>query len=277
MSTKSIDILGVKINRITMPEVLELCNSFIRSRRVHYIVTPNPEIIIKANTDEEYRTILNNANLALPDGIGVVWAGRVANAETDVKNKILKSLYYIFFALTNLLIILFARKRIFSVIPERVTGADLVWEIAKLAAERGYTIYFLGGMPGVAAKTAEKLKFFYPNLKIAGTYAGYPGENSLADRIRVARPDILFVAFGSPKQEKFIAENILKLGVPIAIGVGGAFDFISGKLPRAPKIIRALGLEWLWRFCRQPKRVKRVFNAFPRFVSAVILWKLNQG
>lgn len=274
---ESVNILGIKIDKVTMPQAVQMIENFVRSRRIHFIATPNPEIIMTALRDPEYKTILNNTDLSLADGIGIIWASKVlAIKKLKGFSSLFNPLIIIGKALISLLAIIFWQKLLYTELPERITGVDLVAESSKLASEKGFRVYFLGGMPGVADKASKKLKFLYPALKIAGVYAGYPGENGLADRIRVARPDILFVAYGSPKQEKFIAKNLIKMGVPVAIGVGGAFDFISGKIPRAPSWIRRLGLEWFYRFlCEPAKRINRILIAFPRFACTVVWYKIK--
>jgi len=159
-------------------------------------------------------------------------------------------------------------------IGERITGVDLTWEICKLAAKKGYSVYFLGAAEGVAQKAAQRIKLLYPDLKIAGTYAGMPDEEGIIDRINDTKPDILLVAFGAPKQDFFIQEYLPKLPtVKLAMGVGGSFDFISGKVKRAPQIYRDLGLEWFYRFYNEPWRALRIFNATVRLMVSVVKYK----
>ena len=232
---KTLSLLGVKVNQVDYPTTLRQIEKFIKTQQPHHIVTVNPEIIMRAQKDEEFRRVLNAAELSVPDGFGIIWASKIFK-------KPLK---------------------------ERVTGTDLVNDIARLAAKRGYRIYFLGGEEGVAKKAALNLQQKYPQLKIAGFEAGSPYDATLISRIRKLRPEILLVAFGAPKQEKWLNKFKTSLNVPVMMGVGGAFDFISGKVPRAPLWMRQRGLEWLYRLIKQPWRYKRQF-ALLLFLLAVL-------
>lgn len=229
-------ILGVKIDNLDFKAVMAEITRFLNKDGLHQIATINPEFVMAAQKDAEFKNILNNVDLAVPDGIGLQWAAK------------------------------FLRLKI----GERLTGVDLTWEIAKLAAEGGYSIYLLGAKEGIAAQAAQKLKIVYPNLTIAGVYAGKPDEKGLVSQINQTKADILLVAFGAPKQEKFIYENHHKLTVKLAMGVGGTFDYIAGAATRAPKWIRTLGLEWLYRLICQPRRLGRIITATILFPLAVL-------
>jgi N-acetylglucosaminyldiphosphoundecaprenol N-acetyl-beta-D-mannosaminyltransferase len=213
-----IKLLGIDIVNATEPQVLEFITKGLEKQSdKYYIVTPNPELLVIASTDKEYKKILNNARLALADGVGLILACRLLR-------KPLK---------------------------QRITGVDLVENLCLNVANQPITVGFLGSGPGIAVLTAECLQKKYPGLKVVLT------ESEWAQDLKGAKIDILFVAFGSPKQEIWISKNIQNLPVKVVIGVGGAFDFISGKVPRAPKVLRSLGLEWLFRLILQPWRVKR--------------------
>jgi N-acetylglucosaminyldiphosphoundecaprenol N-acetyl-beta-D-mannosaminyltransferase len=239
-------ILGVKVHALTTDLTLALVEVFIASGRPHQLVTVNPEFVIAAQHDAEFQRILNAAALALPDGIGLLMAAR-------------------FLGTTPL--------------PERVPGSDLVTRLAELSHQKGYRLYFLGAREGVAEKAAAALKARYPNLQVVGCYAGSPGldENeAIAQRILSARPDILLVAYGAPRQDKWIARNLDRLDVPVCMGVGGSFDFIAGVAARAPLWVQRLNLEWLHRLLMQPWRWRRIWNAVPRFSWLVLRSRLAQ-
>jgi len=237
------EIMGVKVDSVTYPQALEKARKFIESGGKHYIVTPNPEIIVTAQKDRQFKDILNKADLAVPDGIGLIFAARFLG----------KSL------------------------PERVTGVDLLEGLVALAAEHGYNLFILGGGEGVAGKAAVELKKRYSKLKIAGTFSGR-AEEEFDKETRAAfagkKIDILAVGYGAPKQERWIARNLPLLNVKLAIGVGGAFDFLAGEAPRAPQRIRQLGLEWLYRLVRQTWRLKRQLS-LPYFVYLVLKARLK--
>jgi N-acetylglucosaminyldiphosphoundecaprenol N-acetyl-beta-D-mannosaminyltransferase len=147
--------------------------------------------------------------------------------------------------------------------------------VAELAARKGYRLFLLGAAEGVADLCAQRLSNRYPDLQIVGTYSGSPAveeEDGILALVKQAKPDILFVAYGAPQQDKWIARNLARLGVPLAMGVGGALDFIAGAAVRAPRWMQRLGLEWLHRLYREPWRWRRML-ALPRFVGLVILWR----
>lgn len=239
-------ILNVKVHALTKTQTLDIIEQFIASRRPHQLVTVNPEFVIAAQHDNEFRQIINNAALALPDGMGLLKA-----------THFLKT----------------------TPLPERVSGSDLVVSLAELSHRQGYRLYFLGAGEGVAEQAVAKLKTPYPNLNVAGCYAGSPSlaENeAIVQRILAAQPDILLVAYGAPQQDKWIAHNLDRLQVPVSIGVGGSFDFIAGTARRAPRWVQNLGLEWLHRLIMQPWRWRRIWNAVPRF-SWLIFWSKVTG
>jgi len=240
------NILGVLIDKLSLEQVLRKVEEFLSDGKKHYIVTPNPEFIMLARQDEEFKNILNQADIAIPDGFGLIlaswWLG--------------------------------------DRIKKRVTGVELVWELVRLAADKGYSIYLLGGKEGVAKLAQGKLKEKFPELRIVGAETGMQNYEfriinyELINRINKTSPDILLVAFGQGKQEKWIYYNLPKLGsVKLAIGVGGTFDYLAGRTRRAPCILRRLGLEWLWRLIIEPWRWKRIIRATILFPLAVLRGK----
>lgn len=205
------NILGVKIDDVNMSEALDIVHGWLKKSGKHYIVTPNPEFIITAQKDLEFKKILNGADLSIPDGAGLKLSGKIKNI---------------------------------------VTGVDLMEKLVEKSVDWGVTIGLLGGRDGVADKTAECLQKKYKDIKISFVSS----HNTL---YMIHNTDLLFVALGAPKQEKWIYQNLSKLNVKVAMGVGGSFDYISGKVPRAPIVLRNLSLEWLFRLIVQPWRIKR--------------------
>lgn len=243
MDRSQVDILGIRVDNVTYEEALLRMQGFIRNGRPHQVVTVNPEFIVTARRDPEFAQMLNQADLALPDGQGLLWASRVLGTP----------------------------------VVERVAGVDALVKIAALSEKKGYRLYFLGAAEGVAEAAARELRRSYPELQVVGTCAGSPAredEKRIVDIIRQADPHILFVAYGAPEQEKWIARNMLRMQVPLAMGVGGAFDFISGQAKRAPRWAQRLGLEWLHRLYRQPWRWRRML-ALPRFAYLVFRARLG--
>ncbi len=220
-------VLGVKIDDVNIDQALRIVAGWLQnSEGKHYIVTPNPEIIMMSQTDLRLKDILNKSDLSVPDGVGL---------------------------------------KLLTDIVCHTPGINLMESLIKMSSDYGFTTGFIGGKDEVAKKTAERLKKKYPNLKISFAESG--GEvdkegNSFQThntQYIISNTDILFVAFGPPKQEKWIDNNFKKIPVKVAMTVGGSFDYLSGLVPRAPSWVRGLGLEWLFRLIIQPWRIKRQF------------------
>jgi N-acetylglucosaminyldiphosphoundecaprenol N-acetyl-beta-D-mannosaminyltransferase len=232
-------ILGLGVDRLTYDEALARIERFIATGEPHQVITLNPEFVMLGHRDPGFRRVVNDAALVVADGVGLLWAARWLGRP----------------------------------LPERVAGVDLVEKLAALSARRGYRLYFLGAAPGVAERAIAVLQARYPGLLAAGAYAGSPDpqeEDDIVERVRRARPDILLVAYGAPRQDKWLARNLPHLDVPVGIGVGGAFDFISGVAVRAPLWMQRIGLEWLHRLWHEPWRWRRML-ALPQFVLLVLL------
>jgi len=239
----SVQILSVRVHRVTMRESLALVDAMASSGRAHHVVTVNPEFIMTAQTNGAFRDVLNGADLALPDGMGIVHAARLLGKP----------------------------------VRERVTGVDFVNRFAEIAAARGYRLFLLGAAPGVAERAAAVLCRDWPGLIVAGTYAGSPHpreEAEICSRIAAARPHVLLVAYGSPGQDLWIARTRERLNVPVSIGVGGTLDYIAGVVKRAPEWACALGMEWTYRLVSQPSRWRRML-ALPQFAAAVCVQALS--
>jgi N-acetylglucosaminyldiphosphoundecaprenol N-acetyl-beta-D-mannosaminyltransferase len=231
------NVAGVNVDQVMEQDVLGFVRHRVRAGEPAQIVTVNAEYVVRAKHDARFARILEEADLATPDGAGVVWAMRRQGADQR----------------------------------SRVGGADLIWSLADLAQQEGLRVYFLGGRDDVARRAAECLRQSLPALQVAGAYSGSPApqeEASIVHLIRQSRAHILFVAFGAPEQDLWIARNLRPTDVSVAIGVGGSFDYLAGTARRAPAWMRERGLEWLWRLVRQPWRWRRML-ALPRFVWLV--------
>lgn len=236
----SITILGVRIDDVTMEEAITTIARFIHVGSPHHVVTINPEFVMTAQQQPEFRAVLNCADLAVPDGVGLKLVAH----------------------------------RIGQPLRGRVPGVELCERLAQLSAATGCRLYLLGAAPGVVEAAAAVLAQRFPGVVIAGCYAGSPrtdDEAAIRERICAAHPDVLLVAYGSPAQDLWIARNQPTIQVPVAIGVGGTFDYLSGRIVRAPRIVRRAGLEWLFRLIRQPWRWRRIWTAAVRFPLAVWL------
>lgn len=251
----STQILGVNIDNVSMAEVLITVEKWIRNPGKHYIVTPNLEFILAAQQDQEFKEVLNKADLRIPDSSRLSLSYWLLG-----RSKWIRMLFWPLFFLPLNLGIQF----------DVVTGTDLTEALSQLSAEKGFTVGFLGGKNEVAEKAAGCLKKKYPGLKVVfaedGGEVNDNGQSKAEENIVPC--DLLFVAFGQKKQEKWIANNLEKIPVHVAMGVGGTLDYLSGNVPRAPEWIRALKFEWLFRLIVQPWRIKR------QLVLVKYLWLL---
>ena len=232
-----VNILGVDVDAVTMAEAVDVVRRAMDTRAGVMVATANAEMLMRATHDEELRHILNASALVVPDGAGTVWAAR----------------------------------HLGHAMPERVAGYDLAQELLRCAPAEGRRVYFFGSAPGVAEKAKAKAEQLYPGSEIVGVRNGFfsPADNAaIIAEIRAARPDLLLVALGVPKQEKWIAAHLAELDVPVAIGVGGTLDVMAGVMKRAPHWMQKAKLEWLFRGLMQPKRAGRLL-ALPKFVLKV--------
>lgn len=232
------DVLGVGIDAVTEAEALDRIAALVREGGSHQVVTANPEILDNATRTPALHALINRADLVTADGQGVLLAGRILGTP----------------------------------FPARVTGIELAEALCRESAARGLSLYFLGAEPGVVDEAAANMRAQYPGVQIVGTHHGYfrkEGPAAVLADIQQTQPDIVLVGMGSPYQEHFIDEELRAIGVPVAIGVGGSFDVLSGRVERAPEIFIRLRLEWLYRIASDRKRWKRAL-ALPRFVLKVL-------
>lgn len=233
MARERMKFLNIEVDNVNMEETIDEVKNLINTPGYHYVVTPNAAHIVMLEEDLEFKKVYDDADLILTDGMPLIWISKAYG--TPIKQK--------------------------------VSGSDAFPLICNMAAENGYKIFILGAAEGVAAKAAEKLKVKYPNLQVAGTYSpiyGFEKDEKeikkVIDIVNDAKPDILFVGVGAPKQEKFIHKYKNELKVPISLGIGAAIDFEAGNIKRAPKWMQKSGLEGFYRFFKEPRRLfKRVF------------------
>ncbi len=268
---ESIKILKVRIDKLTYKKVLDKISEVLENGKKLFIVTANPETLMLAEKDKDFLKSVNSADLVTADGSGILWASKFLSYKTS--KTFFKYLEIPFLAFWSLLALIFKPSYLKKVLPEKVSGADLFWDIVRKAYENDWSIFLLGGKEGVAEEVNKKLIRKFPGIKINGFYAGSPEEKGLIQKIN---SDVLFVAWGQPKQEKWICKNWSKLNTKIAIGVGGTFDFVSGKIKRAPEGFQKIGLEWFWRLFQEPKRIGRIFEAVPKFIYALIKEKFKE-
>ena len=233
-----VEILGVKVDRLDSRGFEEQIEAFVLSGKKHKVMYANVHSLNSAWEDPELRRILNSADLLYCDGAGVKLGARLLGKE----------------------------------LPERMTGADWIYDLSEMCEAKGISTYLLGGEPGVAANAAERLKSLYPRLAIAGTHHGYFNDDAeVVEKINERKPDILFVGLGTPLQERWIENNFAALDVAVVWGVGALVDFVAGKVPRAPRWMLDHGMEWLFRLMVEPRRMwRRYLIGNPLFILRVL-------
>ena len=238
----SVTILGLRVDRTTTDETMQTLASFIAERVPRHVVTADASMAVIARRDPELHEIVQQADLVTPDGAGILWASRLLG--TPISHK--------------------------------VSGVDLVARLCGFSAERGCRLFFLGAAPGVAEEAADNLRLRYPGAQIVGVHDGFfsPEEDAkVVDQIKASAPDVLLVAFGIPKQEKWITRHKAALGVPVSIGIGGSFDVYSGRVRRAPIWMQNASLEWLYRLWCNPKKIGKVMT-LPKFALLALRQRL---
>lgn len=235
---EKVEVLGVYFDNVNMDEAITRCEEMLNGDKANLIVTPNPEIVMKAREDEEFKMIINEkASLVIPDGIGIIKGAQILN--TPLK--------------------------------ERVAGYDLICNLLEKYKDGSKSFYFWGSKPGIAEIAKEKCIEKYPNINILGVDDGYFDEEkkkSIISKLTDLKPDILLVGTGFPKQEKLINEMLDKNIFKIAIGCGGSIDVLSGTVKRAPKLFIKMHMEWSWRLIKEPTRIGRMM-VLPKFLQEV--------
>ena len=219
------EILGVRFDDLTRQEAARRGAELLDEDKFHYVVTPNPEFLLAAETDREFRDVLNGADLVLADGVGVVYSAKILG--TPLK--------------------------------ERVPGIEFASDMLSCLNERGGRLYLLGAKPGVAEEAGVRIQERHPHIVLCGTHDGYfKDEEAVLLEVAAARPDLLFVCLGAPKQEKWMARWGQHTGARLAVGLGGVLDVFAGNVERAPEAWRKLGMEWAYRLKKEPRRIGRM-------------------
>jgi N-acetylglucosaminyldiphosphoundecaprenol N-acetyl-beta-D-mannosaminyltransferase len=238
-----VDIFHISFDSLTKNRLLENLFFRILKGQKTFVVTANPEIVMHAQKDVEYKEIVNKADFVIADGYGVVLGSKILG----------------------------------DPVPERIAGFDLMCELLSIGNQKGWSAYFLGAKKEVVEKAVAKVKHEYPNLTIAGYHDGYFQDSThIRDQIKRTKPDLIFVALGFPKQEKWIYKNLPDFEKGLFMGVGGSFDVLAGAVKRAPLIWQKMNLEWLYRLLQEPSRWRRML-VLPLFVYRVILERLKNN
>jgi N-acetylglucosaminyldiphosphoundecaprenol N-acetyl-beta-D-mannosaminyltransferase len=237
-SASRANILGVLISPINMQQALQTIDAWIANREPHYVTVTPAHAVMDAYQDPELRPIFNHSGLTTPDGMAIVWLLKLRGYR-DVS---------------------------------RVYGPDLMLETCRAGLEFGYRHFLYGGAEGVATALADKLRARFPGLQVVGTHTPpfreltEEEDQAVVDKINAARPDIVWVGLSTPKQERWMAAHLGRIETPVMIGVGAAFDFLSGKKPQAPRWAQRSGLEWLFRLASEPRRLWPRYRQYPKFV-----------
>lgn len=237
-----IRILGIPVDALTRREALTRCAQMLGEPRLHHVVTANPELVLAASRDALVREVVGKGSLVVPDGVGLRWAARQYGQH----------------------------------LPERIPGVELVRDLVQLAAAHGQLVFLVGGREGVAVAAAAQLRHDIPGARVTAfdrTHSAEAPPDELWAELARVQPAVLFVAYGQPRQELWVDRHWGRLtaaGVRVAMGVGGSFDVLSGRLPRAPRWMRDRSLEWLWRLLREPRRLPRILRATVVFPFRVL-------
>lgn len=239
---KTVKIMDVPFLHIDQDSFVLLIDQRIQDKQKTFVVTANPEIVMAANENKNFMDLVLQADYVIADGIGVVKAAQLLN----------------------------------NPLPGRVTGFDTVMELLKIANEKNYKVYMLGAKQETLDLAIENIHKDFPNVNVVGSHNGYFDwdNNTIAEEAAALKPDMIFVALGYPRQEKWISENLHKFEYGIFMGVGGTFDGIAGTNPRAPEIWQKMNLEWLYRLLKQPSRWRRML-VLPRFAGKILLMKFK--
>jgi len=240
-SALRMDILGVGFDSITLPQAVELAAGLLAEGGTHYVVTPNPELVQRAGKEPPFRDVLNGADLVLPDGVGITYAAKILGRP----------------------------------LAARVPGIDFAAALCGKLAEDGKRLFLLGAKPGVAEQAAKNLEQEHPGLVVCGVHDGYFKEDGpVAEEIRAAGADVVFVCLGFPRQEYWMARHGGETGAGLLVGLGGSLDVFAGQVKRAPEGFQKLGLEWLYRLLTQPSRIGRMAK-LPLFLASAVGAKLK--
>lgn len=236
-----IDVMGVGFDSLTMAEAVEKARTLMQARRAAYVVTPNPEIVMRCREDAAAMAAVQQADLVLPDGIGVIYGAKILGTPLKMK----------------------------------LPGIDFATTLMGKLAQEGKSVFLFGSKPGVAETAGERLQARFPGLVIAGTHDGYFTDDApVIEKINAVQPDLLLVCLGAPKQELWMQRNAHRLNVGLMAGLGGSLDVFAGNVKRAPKFFQKLGLEWFYRLIKEPSRIGRMMK-LPKFLFAAIGQKLR--
>lgn len=275
--SKKISVAGLNVDSITKGELLEVLARRIRNREKTFMTTLYSEFLYASLKDREARALLNQADIAVPDGIGILWADYFLSQKFGVKNFYAKiAQAWLQIVLTGASILLQPRK-LYQKFPEKIVGADLAWDLAELARKHQFSVFIWGGYNDTPEIVKAKFQKQFPGINIVGVSSKPKGDSATIQEIVSLQPNMLLVAFGPLEQERWIVSNLKHLPVTFAVGLGGTFDYIAGKKSAPPRAVRAAGLEWLYRLITQPARIRRIYEAVWGLILALVRFKVFES
>lgn len=256
---KHVFVAGLKITAESKSTITRVLEERLVAGQKTLVVTPYSEFLVASMKDTGVKEALNKADIAIADGISIQWAATLLAKPLKAKFYLFKVFEAVFEALYLGLQILISPQKIRTIIPEKIVGADFIFDLAALAAKNNWSMHLLGGYGDTTSKAAAKLTTLHPELKIT-TSTKNPGDPSVFTDLEKIKPDMLLLAYGPIKQEKWLVDHWSQLPIKMGIGLGGTFDYIAGAKKLPPRIVRDSGLEWLWRLLTQPARFKRIWQ-----------------
>lgn len=269
-----VDIAGLKVDAITKQDFLAAIEGRLLRKEKTFVITPYSEFLYTCFRSTNALRTFNSADFAIADGIGILWAAtylHIPLTRQSYYGKILQAWWQVLYSGSA---ILFNPSYIRRLIPEKIVGADIVWDLCALAERNKLSVYILGGFGDTDKRTAKKFVEQYRHLKIAGSSNKHIDDPTILDDVRIANPDMLFVAFGPVQQEQWIAENFTRVPGILAIGLGGTFDYIAGDKITPPKFFRGTGLEWMFRLITQPSRFMRIKRGVLDLILYLVRYKV---
>lgn len=272
---KKIDVAGLKISSVTKKQLLNLITDRIIKKQKTFVVTPYSEFLYASLRKPEIRALLNSADFAIADGVGILWANLFLSIPLTFPGFFLKILQVWWQVVWTGSSILISPKLLYiNGIPEKIVGADLIWDLAEIAEKNNFKVFMLGSLGENGKLAAAKLKLKFPKLNIVGTSNKIVSDPSILEDINNAHADMILVAFDPPIQEQWISENLSKTTAVFGIGLGGTFDYLAGKKLQPPQIIRKIGLEWLYRLITQPLRLGRIYRGVWGLILSLVRYKV---
>lgn len=272
-----LSVAGLKVDTLTKSKLLEKIKDRIHTGQRTVVFTPYSEFLYDALRDRKVMQLLNSADFSIADGVGILWANLFLSQALTWPGYFLKIAQSWLQMVWTGAVILLQPSLLYKTIPEKIVGADLIWDLAALAQNNNFAVFLLGAKGDVATRASKKLQEKFPGLKIAGASNKNPDDLGAIDEVKKSGADMLLVAYPRLVQEQWIAEHLPATGAKFGIGLGGSFDYIAGEKKAPPRWVRNAGLEWLYRLFTQPRRVLRIYRGVVALIVKLVKFKYNQA